>query len=211
MFATKVLNGPATDRVQVIRNAHICDALRTTKSTLLALMLLAPATLVVADDHAPWQGKWISATAEDIGSGFANRSFDLGENDWTLAFTLYADEAQSQAVFRIEFAGRYLVGGPSAYVADAQEAVFQYASRSVTPLSEGAVAMFAAAGCTTRLAQPMDATLTGCGFVPSVIASAVEYDLISITGVEMRLGDRSGDLARERPAKLSDFPLIRQD
>lgn len=137
MFATKVLNGPATDRVQVIRNAHICDALRTTKSTLLALMLLAPATLVVADDHAPWQGKCISATAEDIGSGFANRSFDLGENDWTLAFTLYADEAQSQAVCRIEFAGRYLVGGPSAYVADAQEAVFQYASRSVTPLSEG--------------------------------------------------------------------------
>jgi hypothetical protein len=176
----------------------------------VTLGLLVISTHALADRQAPWQGKWVSAAPENTGSGFAKRAFNLTSNRWTLRYTAFADEAQSQPVFHIDIAGHYLVGRPSANIEGTRDAVFTYTSRTVTPLSPAGVALFAGAGCTTRLGQATDATLTGCGFVPSVMASAVEYDLVSVVGSQMRLGDRAGDLSRERPAKLSDFALVRQ-
>lgn len=185
-------------------------SVRPVISALIAIFLITQAAPVFANDPAPWQGRWVSAASENIGSGFANRTFDLSDWKWTLAFAPVAREPWTQFLSRLDISGPYMLGALSGTVADGPGSVYMSESHIVTPLSEPAVAMSTSAGCTLALNLPMDATLGGCGFMPSGISFAVEHDLIGVNGDEMRMGDRSGYLAQESPTAPSAFPLVRK-
>lgn len=47
-------------------------------------------------------------------------------------------------------------------------------------------------------------------FLPSIPASGIEYDLLSLKGDRLWLGERSGDLAKQRPGALSSLALVRR-
>lgn len=153
-------------------------------------------------------GRWISAAPENIGQMHAIRDFTFDDGRWSVDFVGFADAEATAPLFTATVSGTYVIGG-DAQVDEAWSAVFHIAARSVTANSPAGVSMFESLGCRLDEGVAMDLTVDGCGFLPSVMASAVEYDLIAIHDDQLFLGDRSGDLSLERPGKLIRYPLVR--
>lgn len=156
------------------------------------------------------QGQWASVGPENYGSHHATRSFSISERDWRVRYQAFADPQGQQPLFTIRVAGVYALGNPSSRVAGAREGIFPALSRSVTADSDAGVQMFAGMGCALARGQETLLLNTGCGFVPGLMQSMGEYDLIAQVNGQLFFGDRAGDLSKARPDKLTPFALMRR-
>ena len=155
-------------------------------------------------------GQWESAGPEDLGRMFATRSFNFDGDHWRVSFRTFADAEMRRALFTLEAGGVFVLGGQSAKVPAAWEGVFPAQYRRITADSDAGAALFASMGCTLRPGQPVSLTVQGCGFVPSLMQAMGEYDLVLVKDVQLFFGDRSGDLSKARPDKLTPFALRRR-
>lgn len=173
-----------------------------------ALLCLAAAP--VAAQPPDIAGRWQSAAPEAAGPVFATRDFTLTDREWSVVFRAYADAAGTAPLFTLQVGGVYVLGGPAPAVPGAVEAVFPAERRSVTADSAAGVAFFAGQGCSLTLGQPQPLVDRGCGFVPGLMQAMGEYDLVALRDGALFFGDRTGDLTRARPQRLTDYPLVRQ-
>lgn len=164
----------------------------------------------LAPSAADIQGQWVSAGTENYGSHHATRSFSIAERDWQVHYQAYADPQGQRSLFTIRVAGVYALGGPSSHVAGAREGNFPALSRSLTADSDAGVQLFASMGCHLTRGQETFLLNTGCGFVPGLMQSMGEYDLVAQVNGQLFFGDRAGDLSKARPDKLTVFALLRR-
>lgn len=169
--------------------------------------LLTPA---LANDMASIDGHWISESPEAQGGVFATREFQIEGDRWSVIFHAFADRAASQPLFRIDVAGVYVIGGPSATVDGAHEGIFPAIRRDLTALSAAGVTMLAGIGCTVEEGVVKHLVNEACGFLPPLMQAMGEYDLVSLQEDRLYFGDRSGDLTKSRPTALTPFPLVRK-
>lgn len=154
------------------------------------------------------QGRWSSAGPENYGSHYATRAFSIAERTWQVHYQAFADPQGLQPLFTVRVHGVYVLGEPSAQVVGAREGVFPALSRSLTADSDAGVQMFAGMGCRLERGQETFLLSTGCGFVPGLMQAMGEYDLVAAKQGQLFFGDRSGDLSKARPDKLTPFPLL---
>lgn len=183
-------------------------------SLLLAAGLAATGGLRAQPSPAPQagdiQGTWHSAAPENYGSHHATRSFVIGERTWQVQYQAYADPQGQRPLFTLRVSGLYALGEPSTTVAGAREGIFPALSRSITADSEAGVQMFAGMGCRLEPGREVFLLNKGCGFVPGLMQAMGEYDLVAQRDGQLFFGDRSGDLTRARPDRLTPFALGRR-
>lgn len=181
---------------------------RTPLACALTLLCAVP---VFAEDSAPSiAGHWVSADLEPQGPIFATREFQFDENTWAVTFRGFADAEAKQPLFRIDVSGIYLIGGPSSTVSGAFDGIFPATKRDLTAESAQGVAMFSQMGCTLESGVTKHLVNEGCGFLPALTAAMGEYDLVAVKDGHLFFGDRSGDLTKARPAKLTPFALVKK-
>lgn len=188
--------------------------MRKTCLALLLTSLALPAVASPAPDQTRLRhaisGQWASIAPENYGHMVATRHFTFSAKRWAVKFQVYADAAGTQPLFHLNVGGPYTLGGPSATVAGASEGIFPADHRLITADSPAGVQLFATQGCTLQQGTPLALTTSGCGFVPSLMQNMGEYDLMALKDGQLFLGDRSADLSKARPAKLTPYPLLRQ-
>lgn len=180
------------------------------RTAAAALVLSALAGSAGAADAPAIAGHWASAAPEAQGPIFATRDFQLDDTSWSLVFRAFADSAATQPLFRIDVAGVYLVGGPSGAVPGAMEGIFPATQRKLTAESAAGVAMFESMGCKLEQGVTKSLVSEGCGFLPPLMQAMGEYDLVALKDGQLFFGDRTGDLTKARPTKLTPFPLVKQ-
>ena len=174
-----------------------------------AFALLMAVASPVAAETPDITGQWQSVAPEAMGEVHATRAFTFGATDWSVVFNAYGDAAAQVPLFTLDVGGVYVIGGPSAAVPGANDAIFPATRRQITAQSAAGVAMFGAMGCTLQQGVALPLTDAGCGFVPGLMQAMGEYDLVRIDGGQLFLGDRAGDLTKARPAALTPFALQR--
>lgn len=167
-------------------------------------------TPALAEDAVSIGGRWTSVAPEAQGGVFATREFQFDDGRWSVIFRTFADEAASQPLFRIDVAGAYVIGGPSAAIEGAHNGIFPALQRDLTAESPAGVALFAGMGCALEEGVVKHLVDEGCGFLPPLMQVMGEYDLVALQDDRLFLGDRTGDLSKERPAALTPYPLVRQ-
>jgi hypothetical protein len=181
------------------------------RSFILAAAVAAALCGTARADGAPdISGSWASTGPEAMGPIHATRAFTFTDRDWSVEFRAYADAQGTQPLFRIDVAGVYRLGGPSAAVPGAYEGIFPALRRDITAESAAGVAMFAEMGCALTQGTPKPLVDEGCGFLPPLMQAMGEYDLVALRDGQLYFGDRAGDLTKARPAALTPFPLARQ-
>lgn len=155
-------------------------------------------------------GDWSSEQVENYGNVFATREFHFTAQEWSVIYRAFADESAKKPLFTLNVGGVYVLGGESAQVAGAYEGIFPATHRSITPESAEGIALFAKQGCELTLGQALPLVNTGCGFVPGIMQAMGEYDLVSLHGNKIYFGDRTGDLTKSRPVKLTPYPVVRR-
>lgn len=179
--------------------------------TLLALAASGLAATASVQAQSPVLiGQWTSAATENNGTHFASRRFVFTDTHWSVVYRAFADAQARQPLFTLQVAGTYLVGGPSRAVSGAYEGIFPANMRQLTADSEGGVQMFAAMGCKLEVGKPTTLVSEGCGFVPGTMQAMGEYDLIAVRDGRVYFGDRSADLTKARPDRLTAYPLVKQ-
>lgn len=182
---------------------------------LATLMLAAGCTLACDLQAQPTtaadiQGRWSSLAPEHYGSHHATRSFSISGRDWQVRYQAYADAQGRQPLFTIRVTGVYALGEASTQVPGALEGIFPALSRSLTADSDAGVQMFGSMGCRLERGKETSLVNTGCGFVPGLMQVMGEYDLVALHRGQLFFGDRTGDLSKARPDRLTPYPLVRQ-
>lgn len=191
------------------------------KSTPLLAAAAFAVSMGAADAYAQTQGptaapapdirgQWRSVAPEHYGSHYATRAFTVSDGLWQVRYQAFADAQGRQPLFTIRVQGWYVLGEPSQKVHGAHEGNFPTRTRSLTAESEAGVQMFAGMGCQLQQGQEKFLVNTGCGFVPGVMQVMGEYDLAALRDGQLFFGDRTGDLSKARPDKLTPYPLTRQ-
>lgn len=171
------------------------------------------------------EGTWTSAACESAPDGnggtlYFTRTFELTLDTWAIDFRTFGAEGcdPSSQLFVAEIGGPYTIGDASTEVDGAFEGYFAFETRTITPLSEGAVGFLesiAACGISEwTLDEAEDVQESGCsalGLYPLEQCMG-EYDLLALEGEELFFGARpaDGNLCTEdrRPTELG-APLVR--
>lgn len=140
--------------------------------TSFYLLIASPA---IALEPADLTGVWIAPDVQNLGDFYAIPTFTFTSDSWRIAFDACSDSDALIGLFTLDVGGSYVLGGPSDSVAGAANAVFHISTRRLTARSEDATALFSSMGCDLVVGQALDLTEKGCGFVPSVMASGIEY------------------------------------
>jgi hypothetical protein len=163
-------------------------------------------------------GHWVSGTCESAGSGsYIKRDITLTESTWKVNATIYNDAACTVKFLGIDIAGPYTVVQESTAVAGATEVNYQVTDQDqrLIPLSDGAVQALMQGKCGAGpwgVNQIADIGLTGCpplGLSSNAQCPGGELDLNLIDGNNLFFGDRSADLCKARPTKLTTYPVTR--
>lgn len=188
---------------------------RFMKALLFAFLVIfggaASSNFVQAQQVPELSGQWASRTLENYNSHFATRTFVFKGNTWRVVYLAYADAQGKQPMFRLDVGGSYVIGEPSESVPGAFEGIFMVDHRRITAMSEDAVHMFSTIGCALEKGRETPLVNTGCGFVPGIMQAMGEYDLVAVKSGALYFGDRSSDLTKARPQKLTMYPLLRND
>jgi hypothetical protein len=161
-------------------------------------------------------GRWRSPCV-DPGSGQALRlTFELTATTWKLAYESFGDAACAVPALVVDIAGPYQVTRPSATVAGAHEATFGFATKTVTPRSEGAVDFLAKAcgrgAYAVGVATDLASGCPGLGAYP-IASCAADHDIVARNGDQLRFGARPTDnnmcTEDRRPTALSPIVLTR--
>ena len=188
----------------------------TVKTTVPSLLALAAVVGLTASAQNTalkpndLVGRWQSPALENLGQLYGTRDFTLTENTWKLEFVAYGDAAGTAKLFTLNAEGAYKLGKVSSVAAGVQEADFAFSKRLLTANGEAGVGLFKGMGCELKAGEVTDVSAKGCGFIPSVAAAPVEFDLLKLEGKNLFFGDRSGDLSKARPAKLNTLPVQRR-
>jgi hypothetical protein len=181
----------------------------TAMKALIATALIAFASPMLAE--APViDGQWTSVAAENMGQLHATRDFTFDGDAWSITFRAFGDAGMTVPLFTLDVAGYYKIGGPSKDVPGAYNGVFGASDKVLVADSPAAVEMFGQMGCTLEVGVPFDLTDQACGFFHASMDAAGEYDLVALKDGQLFLGDRAGDLTKERPKALTPFPLIKK-
>lgn len=186
---------------------------RTVWTSLIALSSLVGLTASAQNTSlkpGDLVGRWQSVALENLGQLYGTRDFALTESTWSLEFVAYGDAAGQTKLFTLSAEGGYKLGQVSSVAAGVQETDFAFSKRLLTANGEAGVGLFKSMGCELRAGQITDVSAKGCGFIPSVGAAPVEFDLLKLEGKNLYFGDRSGDLSKARPAKLNALPVQRR-
>lgn len=154
-------------------------------------------------------GRWRSEKIEKYDHLYATRSFAFSKSSWELTYQAYLDADTQIPVFTLYVSGEYLLGGQSKVVDAAHEGVFWAKKRDLIANSDAGVQLFASMGCALQIGTRNSLIEEGCGVIPSVMNAMGEYDLVSLKDGKLYFGDRSGDLTKSRPDKLTPFPLAK--
>ena len=177
----------------------------------LLFAILSIATAVNAQAQPPKiNGIWHSVAIEPSGPIYATRTFTIADQAWRVAFRTFADAQGKQPLFTINVNGVYVLGNESKIVKGAYEGIFPATQRHITAYSPAGVNMLASMGCQLTQGQKTSLLTQSCGFVPSLMQAMGEYDLVSVQNGQLFFGDRSGDLTKARPEKLTPYAVVRQ-
>jgi kynurenine formamidase len=185
---------------------------------------IARVIALVPSAHLPngaLEGRWRSSSIEALGSAsgparYLMRDFSFAGNRWSVDFTVFADAAGEQPLFRGRNEGTFEIG-TSIPLASAYEATFSFDLRSLTALTDATATALRNAGCGTvrwRVGVPQDVTASGCTAfrVPSVTACPAEHDVVSLRERRLYLGARpaKGDLCApaDRPTEPGSAALV---
>lgn len=176
--------------------------------------LVVPAVSMAAEPdmelRAAMQGRWKSEMIENYGSHFATRSFNFSGTQWGVVYRTYADAEGRKPLFTIRVDGYYALGGASTAVPGAIEGIFPALNRRVTAETDDGVKALAAVGCASSVGLEVSLVRASCGGIPSVMENMGEYDMVSLVGSRLHFGDRTGDLSKARPKRLTPYPLTRE-
>lgn len=178
---------------------------------------------VQADDASVFlnsaTGSWESATCEqfpqpDGSTLYMQRNVEIETERWALEVTTFADPDCSFALLDIGVAGDLLIEGASEVVEGAWDISFGHDDLWMAPRNEQSAGMLSGAQCGAAawsIDERQDVSDNGCLFLPSVTACPAEYDLLALTGDELRFGLRMANLCdpANRPAQLEYAPLVR--
>ena len=180
----------------------------TTAKILLATTLIATSAMTQAAPPSI-SGKWQSVGVENYGQVYATRQFQMTAKDWGVVYRAYHDAEGKQPLFTIRVKGVYALGDLSSTVSNAYEGIFPALSRRLTAESDAGVQLFSSMGCQLIKGKEVALVNQGCGFIPGLMQVMGEYDLVSIRNGQLFLGDRAGDLSKQRPTALTTYPLKR--
>lgn len=180
------------------------------------ISLLMVVSAAQAQDDAPLAGDWESSCTPIGENAFLHLDFTFIHADWYLTYTVYGDSACATPLFDVSTVGPVEVGGASATVPDAREGIFTYTTRRATVYADALLPALDEAKCgagdwQAGVAQNIDG---GCEpiSVKPLAECPVEYDLVSMAGDTLTLGDRSVPLCspETRPTRLSQTSMARQ-
>lgn len=159
-------------------------------------------------------GRWRSGCV-DPGTGQAIRlTFDITSTTWALDYESFGDAACAQPLLVVDITGAYQLTVPSAVVPGASEARFGFATKTVTPLAEGALG-FLTQACgrsdfQVGVASDIAAGCAGLGAYP-IAQCPDDYDLVRRDGTGLQFGARPTDnnmcTPDRRPTQLSPVLL----
>lgn len=155
------------------------------------------------------EGAWRSLAREPVAGFWTTRSFFFNADRWSLIFKGFSDKALSRGLFTLHVSGIYLLGGAAENVAGAFNGIFPASRRAITVDSEDGVVLFAQMGEQVKRFEHLDLVDKGLGFLPPLMSAMGEYDLVAVIDERLFFGDRSGDLTKTRPTKLTAYPLVR--
>ena len=197
--------------------------MRTTKPfLLLALSACGSSKPTGLPPHANLDvaGHWVSeCTPTPDGKGHFTMDFHDTTDRWQLAYVVFGDVACTTPLVTVDIAGPYQIGGASAHVDGAREAVFQFDKKAITPNAQPlADALNGMSDCGGGFAvgRPHDVYERGCpefGQYPRA-SCAADYDLVWRDADTLRFGQRPADnnmcTAERRPTSLSPVVLHRR-
>lgn len=173
---------------------------------------VAMASLFVFEAHAldqkEIQGRWKSESIENLGQIYGHRDFNFDQDSWSITFKAFGDAEGNLELFRLNVGGSYIIGNGSDSEGQSP-ANFTVLHRTIQTGTEAGKTMFESMRCALEINREKDLTNEACGFIPAIMASGIEYDLLSLKDNKLYLGDRSGDLSKERPEKLTAYPLVK--
>ncbi|MDD2830492.1 MAG: hypothetical protein PHW18_13035 [Sulfuricurvum sp.] len=176
----------------------------------ILLSLLVSTSQLSANELPNLDGIWSSEGIENYGTVYATRTFVFKDKSWSVAFDAYADSQKKLPLFSLDVGGFYVVGNPSSIVNGASEGIFPANHRNVIAQSNAGVQMFASMGCNLEIGKSTPLVNQGCGFIPGLMQSMGEYDLLSYKNGKLYFGDRSGDLTKSRPNTLTTYPVVKK-
>jgi hypothetical protein len=191
-------------------------------SQRLVFLLVVSGASISALGAPDIRGVWEHATCqvqERDGKPSGSRSlFAIFDREWGLAFTQYGDADCRTPIMTAVFRGTYESTKPSPRVPGAFEATFRFSYKGVVAHDSALVARLNTGLCGDRQWKPgveQDVTSTGCMTIESASACPQEYDLVSMQGEELFLGERPrpGEnicVEDRRPQRLRTVSLRRR-
>lgn len=190
------------------------------KTILAAFFLVAcgadPKTPAAAQMLA---GHWTSAACETAGQNHFKRDFTMTDATWSLAFELYADDQCTQKIAVVDIGGGYSIGAASQTVAGANDAEFDFGTRTVTPLAQPFADFLGQSKCgngTWTVGGKQDILAAGCapiGAYPLAMCKA-DFDVVKVDGTRLYFGNRPADndmcTADKRPKALTSAAVVKQ-
>lgn len=169
------------------------------------------------------EGHWASACTPspqaDGSTQYLVLDFVIGKSDWKLDYVVHADAACTTKLVTVAIDGDYALDRPSNTVANAWEARFAFAHKTITPHVDGLVAALTGAKCGAKpwkVGEAQDVYEAGCaafGMYPKATCSA-DYDLVSLDGAALHFGARPKDndmcTAAKRPTAIGPLALARR-
>lgn len=154
-------------------------------------------------------GTYRSAGPEPLqDGGFGVRELRFTPKTWTLTFTHYADGELRHPVFTVVAEGTYTINEMSGKVQNSYNAAFRSEKRTLTlrTADQDAIRRLGLGGCGSTQGEIRDISHISCSFFRSLEESPVEYDLVSLEGDMLFLGERPADgnmsTDARRPTKL---------
>lgn len=171
----------------------------------------SPSALVV--------GRWRSPCVPNGQGQHIALAFDIAATNWNLDYVTYGDDACAAPFLSVRVEGTYALTGASS-VAGAQNAVFRFTRKTVTPHGAAAVGYAQSiASCGTGAwsdGVARDVTASGCAGIGQrpVASCGQDYDLVAVDATTLRFGQRPADndmcTEDKRPAALATLAMQRQ-
>jgi Adenomatosis polyposis coli down-regulated 1 len=168
------------------------------------------------------RGVWEHARCqvqERDGTRTGSRSlFAIFDREWGVAFTQYADGDCRTPIMTAILRGTYEATRPSTRLPGVSEAIFRFSYKGIVAHDSALISRLNGGLCGDRQWKPgveQDVSSTGCLSIESVTACPQEYDLVSIQGDQLFLGERprpGENICAEarRPKRLRAVPLPRR-
>ncbi|MBM75685.1 MAG: hypothetical protein CMK59_09815 [Proteobacteria bacterium] len=154
-----------------------------------------------------WQGSCFSSPSAD--GSFNQLTFQMTDQEWSLDYSVYADESCEIKFITVNIIGPYSLGAKIEIEEGAREGTFRFVSRSITPHIAPAIDLIKETCGFENLSVGMPADLasgcTGLGVYPIADCDA-DYDIVMLKDNVLHFGQRPADnnmcTAEKRPSSF---------